>query len=458
LGTYDTDVLIVGAGLAGLTAARALRADGLTSLVLEARDRVGGRTHGGIFADGTGIDLGGEWVGPGQHRMASLLEEFSLETFHTYDNGANLFEFGDTLTEFTGINPGLSDAVFDDVSAAQQALAALAVEVPCDAPWQAARAQQLDVTTLSEWLHRTLSTPEGLRFMSGVVEGIWAVHPSQLSLLHVLFYINAAGGFERLANCDGGAQQDRVLGGSHMLAKRMAAELGDAVRLGVPVRRIVVESGRVRVECASAEITARRAVVAVAPMLTGRIMFDPPLPALRDGLQQRAPHGSVIKCAARYETPFWREAGLSGQVVGDAGPIRLTFDGSPPSGSPGVLLGFMEAEHAVRAAALSAEDRRAQVVKCFARFFGDAAGTPLEYVEQVWNAETWTRGCYSAVFGPGVWTTFGRALRDPIGPIHWAGTETATSWTGYMEGAIESGLRVATEIRDDLAKTRRNGD
>ena len=285
-------------------------------------------------------------------------------------------------------------------------------------------------------------------------QSVLACEPNEVSLLHFLFYVRSAGGFRNLTEVAGGAQQDRFVGGSQELSLRAAEQLGpDRVRLASPVWRIAHEGTRVIVSTADTDVVAKRVIVAVPPMMTGRIAYDPPLPGLRDQLTQKAPMGSVIKCLAVYDTPFWREAGLSGQAAGDAGAVRATFDNCPPDGSPGILLGFVEGANARRLAMQPAAERRREVFECLARDFGPEAARPIDYIEQDWTSEQWTRGCYGAHFAPGVWTQFGPALRPPVGRIHWAGTETSTVWCGYMDGAVRSGERAATEVLDQEAFT-----
>lgn len=444
------DVTVVGAGLAGLVAADTLRLGGRSVVILEARDRIGGRVHTHTWRNGVPVNVGGEWVGPGQDRMAELLAEHGLRTFRTYTEGANLLEFGGRISEFTGINPGLTAPELDDIDAAQQRFSELATIVNPEKPWLTPGAADLDGRTVQEWLASTLTTERGLRFMAGLIRGIWAVHPAQLSLLHALAYTASAGGFDRLANCEGGAQESRIVGGAHQLPALMADRLDMPVELTSPVRRITLDGDHVQVCSDRLSVSCSSVVVAVPPALVGRIEFDPPLPGAREALQQRAPHGTVIKCAALYGQPFWRSAGLNGQVVADTGPVTLTFDGTPDGSADGVLLGFVEAEDALRVAALTPELRRTEILACFAAYFGKEGYEPLEYTEKLWVDDPWTRGCYGAVFGPGVWTTLGEALRTPVGPVHWAGSETARSWMGYMEGAVESGHRAACEILDRL--------
>ena len=211
------------------------------------------------------------------------------------------------------------------------------------------------------------------------------------------------------------------------------------------MRRIASSNGGVEVTAGDHTVGARRAIVAIAPTLAGRISYDPPLPGYRDQLTQRMPLGTVAKCMALYDEPFWRAEGLSGQALSDLGPVKLTYDNSPPDGSPGVLLGFLEGRQAREMGRLPAEQRRVAVVDCFRRFFGERAARPERYVERLWAEEEWTRGCYGCHMPPGAWTAYGAALGEPVGRVHWASAETATVWNGYMDGAVQSGQRAALE-------------
>jgi monoamine oxidase len=190
--------------------------------------------------------------------------------------------------------------------------------------------------------------------------------------------------------------------------------------------------------------------VAIAPTLAGRIDYAPALPALRDQLTQRVPQGSVIKVEAVYPEPFWRAQGLSGSSYSDGSPIQFTYDNSPPGGRPGVLLGFVAGSEARRLGTLSPAARRRAVLTSFVGLFGPAATHPRSLIEHDWSAEEYTRGCYAGFLPPGVWSDYGSALRAPVGHIHWAGTETAEVFTGYMDGAVRSGERAAVEVRGGL--------
>ncbi|MEJ7785221.1 MAG: flavin monoamine oxidase family protein [Solirubrobacteraceae bacterium] len=434
----ETDVCVVGAGLAGLAAARAVAAAGQDVVVLEARDRVGGRTLNHVLSDGSVVEVGGQWVGPTQTRLLALAEELGVETFPTHDEGENVIEWRGGLKRYKGAIPKISPAILLDTLRVQKKLERLAKTVPTEAPWTAPNARELDGQTFHTWLKRTCRTGGAYTLFEMGCEGVWAAEPHDVSLLHILFYIHSAGSFDELVGTAGGAQERRFVGGSQRIALEMAEELGERVRLSRPVRRILHDDD-VTVE----DVRARRVIVALPPALTPRIDFTPALPGFRDQLVQRMPQGTVWKCMAVYDEPFWRADGLSGQATSDAGPVRVAFDNSPPSGTPGVLLGFLEGDFARRAGRLTREDRRAQIIDSFGRLFGDRARHPIEYVEKSWAEEEWTRGCYGCAMTTGAWTSFGEALRAPIGPIHWAGAEYATTWSGYMDGAVRSGESAA---------------
>jgi monoamine oxidase len=444
----NVDVVVVGAGLAGLGAARAIVAAGKTVVVLEARDRVGGRVHGQTLSDGeTVVEVGGQWIGPGQHLMARLNRELGLETFPTYNEGENLLRFGATQGRYRGTIPRINPVTLADMAQAQTRFDRLARQVPLDAPWTAAKAERWDTMTFESWIVRNARTEKARALLRLYSEAVFAAEPGDYSLLHALFYTHSGGGVDALAGVKDAAQQDRYVGGSQLVPIAMADALGpEVVRTSAPVRRIEQRGDVVTVLADGLLVTAKRAIVAVPPALAGRIDYDPPMPGYRDQLTQRVPAGSVIKCNVVYDRPFWRDDGLTGQATGDEGPVKVVFDNSPPSGAPGVLLAFLEGAHARRLNRVSPTQRRDAVVRGLVEFFGPQAAKVEEYVELDWSEEVWTRGCYGAHFPCGVWTQYGPALREPIGRIHWAGTETATIFVGYMDGALQSGARAASEV------------
>jgi monoamine oxidase len=441
---HDADVAVIGAGLAGLTAARAIEAAGGSAIVLEARERVGGRTLNHPIA-GTEhvVEIGGQWVGPTQDRILALARELGVGTYPTYSDGDNIVDWGGRRIRYRGSIPRINPAVLADVAQAQARLERMARQVDPHAPWAARKAERWDSMTFDTWMRRNTATKGAATLLEIAIEAVWACEPADVSLLHVLFYTASAGSFEKLIGTEGGAQQDRFHGGSQLISLRLAEQLRGPLVLGAPVRRVEQGDAGVRVIADGHVVTARALVAALSPALTARIDWQPALPAQREQLVQRTPQGTVAKCMAVYETPFWREEGLSGQALSIQGPTRIMFDNSPPDGSRGVLLGFLEGRTARDLGEWQPEARRVAVVDGFARTFGPRAAAPVEYIEQRWADELYSRGCYGCYLPPGAWTAHGHWLRRPIGRVLWAGAEYATVWSGYMDGAVRSGEQAA---------------
>jgi monoamine oxidase len=445
------DVVVVGAGFAGLACARRLARAGVDVVVLEARDRVGGRAENGSLPGGGPIELGGQWIGPGQTRMYELVEELGLATFPTYDEGEHVLELGGRRRTYSGDTPPLGGATLADLGASVARLDRRARGIDPAEPWTARHAQHLDARTFESWVarHPTRGTRTIWRL---ITRAVFATEAANLSLLHVLTYVRQAGSVDVLTGTGGGAQQDRVVGGTVLIAERLAAELGGAVRLSTPVEAIRrPDGGGVEVETAGGErFGAAHAVVTLPPTLAGRLRYEPVLPPARDQLTQRVPMGAVIKVHLVYDRPWWRARGLSGQALSDGPVTQVVFDSSPPDGSVGVLLAFVEGVEALRWGARPEAERHAAVASRLAELIGPEAARPIAVVERDWAAEPWSRGCYGGHLPPGVLTQLGPELRRPVGPIRWAGTENAIAWTGYLEGAVRSGEATADEVLGEL--------
>lgn len=442
----SVEVVIVGAGYAGLTAALRLHQAGVEVAVVEARDRVGGRACTEAAADGTLIDHGGQWIGPTQTSLHALAEEMGVETFKVYSEGRNIEFREGQVSHYTGPVSSVDPVAAADIIEAILAMEMMSLEVPLDAPWKAERAVEWDSQTFESWIDQNARSPRVAEAMTLFVEAVLCAEPRDISLLHALFYVHSAGGVYSLIGVSGNAQDSRFRGGAQEIANRVAARLGDRVILAAPVRRLDHGDDGVLVAYDGGEVQARRAVVALPPTLAGRLWYRPALPGYRDQLTQRVPMATTIKVHCIYDQPFWRAEGLSGQVTSTGEMVQFTFDNSPESGSPGVLVAFIEGDAGRRWGRATPADRREAVLGCLVKYFGRQAAEPREYLERVWHDEEYTRGCYGGLMPPGAWTSYGQALREPIGPIHWSGTETATVWSGYIDGAVRSGERAAAEV------------
>lgn len=444
------DFCVVGAGYAGLTAALRLRQAGRTVAVLEARSRIGGRVWTERLSDGTALDMGGHWVGRAQRRILALAQAMKVPVFESFNAGKVMYmgPGGRVINQL----PARLEAELEYL---RSKLDAMAARVPLQAPWQAPEAAAWDLLTLGSWIQQNGKTRYGRELFAVEVQGsIGPVAPEQ-SLLWVLSAIRGAGGLKTML-VDEGAQA--IEGGAQAVALKMAQALGDSVHLGTPVRRITQTATGVEVVSDSVTVRARRVVVAVPRPLASAIRFEPTLPPGPAQLLQRMPMGSVIKATLVYDEAFWRRKGLSGGSLNVGSPVSSTADGglAPGQDRPGLMVAFIGGESARTLGRLGAAQRQQVVVGELVKLFGPEASqlsrtivyppTGLAYSDHNWSEEEWTRGAYAAFLPPGVLTGFGEHVRTPIGRIHWAGTETATEWNIYMDGAVQSGERAAGEV------------
>jgi monoamine oxidase len=451
------DVVVVGAGLAGLVAATQLTRSGHSVRVLEARDRVGGRVWNHDLGHGHVSERGGTFIGPTQHHVAALAKQLKIGTFRTYDTGKDVYIAGGERLTYSDRGP-FGTAPPDPTIASELATLVLGIDqlattVDVSKPWDAPNAVALDGQTIAGYLTEHSASPRLRNVTAAALRAIAGAEPRELSMLFTLFYIAASGDpqqpgtFQRNFNTRGGAQQDRFVGGSQRLPLELAKRLGDVVALRAPVRSIAQTRSGVTVVSDAMTVAAKRAVVAIPPTLAGRISYDPILPFERDQLTQRYGQGTLTKVAAVYDEPFWRAKGLTGSAVTTGFPISIAFDDSPPGGRPGIAFGFVGGDNARRYAGLGAAARRKAVLTQLARFYDDQrALRPVQFFETNWSAQEWTRGCPVGFPAVGSFVSYGPRLRQPVRRIHWAGTETATYWNGYMDGAVSSGERVAAEV------------
>ncbi len=434
-------VIVVGAGLAGMTAAIDLADAGADVVVLEARDRVGGRTHGIEVSPGRWVDAGAAYLGDRHTELLALLARTGLKTTPTAMTGDSTFALTHTLARQSGRFPPLNAVALGTMF---DLLEELTTAVRVDAPWLTPNAATLDATTAQQWAEQHLSHPDARVFFPLFLGEMMAADPADVSVLHLAFYLRSGGGISYLNAFDGGAQQDRVAGGAHLLCVTVADLLGDRVRLNAPVTAIHQDTDGVTVHTAGGQLHADRVVVAVPPLLADEISYHPPLPARRS--TERTGRGCAVKVHLIYSRPLWRDFGLSGWSVSADGPLLSTVDDSPEGGA-GVLTGFVTGAAARTYGELAVDEQRAVAFAQAKRLF-PVLGEPSGFFVTDWVRAEFSRGCYAALFGPGDWLRLGPDLARAHGRVHFAGTETSTEFFGLMEGAIRSGHRVATEIEE----------
>jgi monoamine oxidase len=445
----EADVCVVGAGYAGLTAARRLSQAGRSVVVLEARDRVGGRTWTQRLPDGSAVDRGGAWLAPEHDAIFGLAQEVGVSTYKTWVQGAHLLIGGGRIRRYTGLIPKISPLAVLTIALAQVRTDRLAKQVPVDAPWKAKRAAEWDDRTVAWWVERSaIRTAIGRDLFEMAVRGLFATDLNEVSFLHLLQLVHAHGSINTLFSIEKGSQENMVVDGAASIAQRVSDALGDAVHLSAPVHSITQHGERVVVEAAGLTVSAPSVVVSIPPALALEIVFDPVLPDDRLELYKSAVAGSETKTLLVYDEPFWRADGFSGQSAEPGSAAEVTLDASPSSGTPGVIASFTFGPVAERIDALPAAERRRAVLDALAVRFGPRAASPSEFIETPWWTEQWTRGCSMAHLPPGILTRYGPLLREPFGRVHWAGTETATTSHGAIDGAVRSGERAAAEILD----------
>jgi monoamine oxidase len=441
-----TDVVIIGAGYAGIAAARTLQEKGIDFIVLEARDRIGGRTYSTQLGDGISVDLGAQWVGPTQNNILAWIKETNTQTFNTFDEGYNILHYQNKLSKYKGTIPKIDPISLLSLGWAINKINKLSASIDLSKPWKHVKAKQYDSMTLQTWMDKNIHTQKAKYLFKVGVETVFATAPAELSFLHTLFYCKSGNSMDALISIKDGAQQTFLIGGTQTLLKKIAQAFETKIYINEVVRKIEQHTENAIVYSSNYQIETKKIISTIPPTLLNSIQFSPILPQLKAQLLQRIPMGAAMKCFCIYNTPFWRDKGYSGQIVSDIFPIKVTFDCTNQSNEKGILLVFVEGNDARYFITLPQEHRKKMVIDGLTKIFGEEAKSYLAYEDKCWTEEEFSRGCYAGNYPPGVLTSFENTLRVPFNHVHFAGTETAERWNGYMEGAIESGKRASQEV------------
>ncbi|MCO5231577.1 MAG: FAD-dependent oxidoreductase [Chitinophagales bacterium] len=442
----ETDFIIIGAGYAGIAAASKLHQANKNFIVLEARDRIGGRVNTQkIENSGETIDVGAQWIGPTQNLIWEWVRKHQVEVFDCYDEGKNIYHYNGKTKTYKGTIPKMNPIALIDLGIAMERLNKMSKKINLEAPWSISDAEKWDGETMETWINKNIKTKAARVAMHIGLETVFACQASEISLLHFLFYCHSGKDLDTLLGVTNGAQQALFIEGTQNLITHEAHAFKENIQLNQVVKYISQDKEKVIVKTDSLEVYARKVIVAIPPALCQKITFHPALSQRKSQLFQRMPMGAAMKCFVIYDSPFWRKDGFSGQIVSDKAPLHVSFDCSKPNGK-GIILFFVEGKNARDFIELSLNERKEKVISILQSFYGNEAFNFIDYIDKCWTEEEFSGGCYAGNFTPGSWTQFGKALRTPEGNIHWAGTETATHWCGYMDGAISSGYRAAEEI------------
>jgi monoamine oxidase len=447
------DVIVVGAGLAGLSAARHLVAAGHSVAVLEARERVGGRTLNHPLPHGETVEVGGEFVGPTQDNALELIHDLGLKTYPAYLDLDSVFIDGKgNRSTYSGDLPSAGVTGIVDLVQIITAIDQYAKHVPVDAPWTWSKAAEFDRQTAETLVRSTAADPDtAIDLVNLFFDSAYGGTAAEVSALYVMAQVAGfgnkknVGSLERGISSKGGAQDSRIVGGSQRISIEAAHRLDGRVVLNAPVRRIDQDKHSVTVHTDAGTWKGKYVIVATPPALAVDIVWAPLMPAVQDAMRRRMTLGTLMKIHAVYEEPWWRKDAGVWMALKVGGVVPEMFDNTPKSGSPGVLMGF-HGGHSWRKYANDPVGRRRGALNDFAQAFGAKALEPIAYFEHDWTSDEWSRGCPVSVVAPGVVTEFLPHLTTAFMRTHWAGTETAGYWNGYMDGAISSGHRAAKEV------------
>ena len=444
------DVLIVGAGAAGLTAANELKKAGLSVAVLEARDRVGGRLWTDTI-EGAMLEIGGQWISPDQTALIETVADLGLDTFSRYREGDSVYVGPDgTAHRFTGEMFPVSPETEAVIAHLTERLDAMVAEIDPDRPWAHEKAAEWDSVSWDAWLRAQTDDDEAVRNLAFATGSAMLTKPTHaISLLESLLMAASAGSYSNLVDADF-ILDKRVVGGLQQVPLLLAERLGEDVFLNQPVRTLEWSDEGVTAVADGMTVRARQAILALAPVLYSRISFVPALPRLQHQMHQHLSMGFVIKVHAVYETPFWREKGLSGTAFSPYELSHEAYDNSNHGEERGTLVGFVSDLNADGVFELSADERKQRILTSLSHYYGPEALDPVVYYESDWGSEEWTRGAYAASFDLGGLSRYGKHLREAVGPIHFACSDLAGAGYQHVDGAIRMGRLVAAQIIDEV--------
>lgn len=467
-GEVNVSVVVIGAGLSGLVAALKLQKEGKRVLILEARDRIGGRMYQESTIEGGVLDMGGQWIGDSQTAIVGLLDDLQIERFVSYNSGRSIHSWHGEKTGFNGsvsqLLAGQCESPDDLPPEYIQACAAagqrlpdclpvaaqariwnkfmdISKAIPAERPWDATDAHLLDSMTFQSWLENEGNSTyaQWLLAMLARIGGSGAFEPKAVSMLHMAWTQQVGPQAES-------PEKWLLKGGAGQVPQLLAQRLPNSILVSARVQRITQHARGVTVGAPGLKVNARHVIVAIPPSLRAGIEFLPPLPPSHTGFIQRTPMGSLSKVHAIYPNAFWRKQCLSGSGAGNLKTCEFIADSSPESGTPGILTSFIAGDRNIELAGKSDIEIRDLVLSDYAYYFGSEAWNISDFVRINWDEQNLTGGAFTSYLPPGVWTTYGSGWRDTVDNIFWAGTETAHRWPGYFDGAVSAGLRAANAI------------